>query len=60
MAIKMTTALQQTWSSNHSVPQGSTSSQEATTAKRSIDMKKFGKGRGSAAAEAGYAWYVGI
>jgi len=24
------------------------------------DMKKFGKGRGSAAAEAGYAWYVGI
>jgi len=23
-------------------------------------MKKFGKGRGSAAAEAGYAWYVGI
>ena len=43
MAIKMRTALQQTWSSNHSVPQGSTSSQEATTAKRSIDMKKFGK-----------------
>jgi DMSO/TMAO reductase YedYZ molybdopterin-dependent catalytic subunit len=24
------------------------------------DMKKFGKGRGSAASEAGYAWYVGI
>ena len=23
-------------------------------------MKKFGKGRGSAAAEAGYAWYVGV
>jgi DMSO/TMAO reductase YedYZ molybdopterin-dependent catalytic subunit len=24
------------------------------------NMKRFGKGRGSAAAEAGYAWYVGI
>jgi hypothetical protein len=41
MAIKILMTQLQTWSSSNSVPQGSTSSQEATTAKRSNDMKKF-------------------
>lgn len=43
MAIKILMTQQQTWSSNNSVPQGSTSSTEATTTQRSMDMKKFGK-----------------